>query len=83
MLRRADDDAEPKCFMLADQNFLPGLAVEDVRCMAILRVEGTAPRELLNTFRKKFWMGKSYLWWSVLLMCSLSHLGREGPAKVF
>ena len=75
-------DIVPKCFILSDQANPPILAAlhQDRSCIAVLRVEDAAPAELVDIFRK-ITESKNLQVGSVILVSSLSHLGRSGTDR--
>jgi len=78
----SEENMMPKLFVLSDQMFPPKLAATNpgMACGAVIRVEDGSPRELVDTFRK-ITEGKNLQIGSVILISSISHLGRNGTAK--
>jgi len=72
----------PKCYILSDQANPPILAAlqQDRSCIAVLRVEDASPAELVDTFRK-ITESKNLQVGSVIMVSSLSHLGRAGTDR--
>jgi hypothetical protein len=82
VLGRDGGDPEPKCFILSEQCFPPALPTgggEGVDCTAIIIIENARPYELAGVFLDLV-RGFDVPVGTVVVLSSVSHLGRNGTA---
>ena len=77
---KTNSQNDPTCFILSDQCFPPALPSRtDARCLAIIRVEDASLADLVTTFLR-LTRGCNVAVGSVVVICSINHLGSVGSA---